>query len=363
MYTTKDDLAEVKSFLNNKTRLETHQQKVDITDQLITATSDVVEVLKRDVTLDLTRIRRAFYKEKSILKLEIENLKSTVNNIDKTYKDFMQAIKEDFQNISRGMSLEQVKSLQELRDSFGLDMSLIDKNVNKTMSSMIISFRDAMLDFQNLSMETALRQENNLKDLRDSFASEMSLIDGNVNKTMFSLIESLRDLMQNIEHTVDNKLNETVASVSMCKEVKNTIDDHENKQKEEYSRRHKELVHNITQVGYSCSARGDIIIRLANGNWTETSAFGRLEVRYDGIWGTVCGDSFSNESALVACRMLGYLNGKAHCCAAAGQGANAIMLDDVICTGQELTIFDCSHKPIPKHNCGHHEDVAVTCYK
>jgi len=44
-----------------------------------------------------------------------------------------------------------------------------------------------------------------------------------------------------------------------------------------------------------------------------------------------------------------------------GPGTGNIWLDDVQCTGTEISIMDCSHKDYGDHSCGHDEDVSVRC--
>lgn len=46
-----------------------------------------------------------------------------------------------------------------------------------------------------------------------------------------------------------------------------------------------------------------IEVRLVNGT---SKTEGRIEVRYHGIWGTICDDDFNDLTAKVICRSLGY---------------------------------------------------------
>ena len=45
-----------------------------------------------------------------------------------------------------------------------------------------------------------------------------------------------------------------------------------------------------------------------------------------------------------------------------GQGNKSILLDDVECTGNELSIFSCTHMSIGSHDCDHTEDAGVDCF-
>ena len=81
----------------------------------------------------------------------------------------------------------------------------------------------------------------------------------------------------------------------------------------------------------------------------------------NGQWGTVCDDYWNSSSSSVLCRQLGLGNTGAFHRYGAGQISTPIHLDDVKCNGSEPNILACSHLPLSAHNCGHSEDVGVTC--
>ncbi|XP_028394866.1 deleted in malignant brain tumors 1 protein-like [Dendronephthya gigantea] len=97
---------------------------------------------------------------------------------------------------------------------------------------------------------------------------------------------------------------------------------------------------------------------IANGSYNE----GRVEVYYNGSWGTVCDDSWGMDEARVVCRQLGFLDAEA---AYQGRdvddGTGKIWLDNVDCRGSESSLFSCRHRGWGRHDCGHHEDAGVRC--
>ena len=94
----------------------------------------------------------------------------------------------------------------------------------------------------------------------------------------------------------------------------------------------------------------------ANGNGISDEQEGLLTYKD----GTVCDDYFSSSSADAVCREMGYYgalswrNGHVY---GSQQSNRPIRLDDVRCSSNVWS----SCTSITSHNCGHHEDVLISC--
>ena len=130
--------------------------------------------------------------------------------------------------------------------------------------------------------------------------------------------------------------------------------------------------HYCTTIGYE--------FRLVNGT---NSLSGRVEMRIDGEWGTVCGSSkFDDDAADVLCRQMNYQTGRALKNGFFGGGVGRIMVPSLRCKGKEKSLMECQIKIEPKdpvdydgtrlnyvlqrsnyYTCRtHKQDAAVQCY-
>ena len=94
-------------------------------------------------------------------------------------------------------------------------------------------------------------------------------------------------------------------------------------------------------------------------------SYGRLEVKYNNTWGTVCELGFTIVSANVVCRQLGFTRGaKAYYGGAQyGPGEGKIWLYNVRCNDIENNIAACPHSLWGQTPCTHAQDLSIECIK
>ncbi|CAI8021718.1 Macrophage scavenger receptor types I and II, partial [Geodia barretti] len=102
---------------------------------------------------------------------------------------------------------------------------------------------------------------------------------------------------------------------------------------------------------------GQSQVRLVDGS---SNYSGRVEVLYDGQWGTICGEFWDLFDAMVVCRQLGIYSTSiaVYSDAHYGQGSGETLLHPH-CNGGESDLFDCHVILFP--DCTHDLDAAVDC--
>ena len=114
---------------------------------------------------------------------------------------------------------------------------------------------------------------------------------------------------------------------------------------------------------------------------------GKVEVCYDEEWRTVCGEGWSQQDALVACRQLGYSTGKLKYTIISYTGKHQLnvlwyqgpayfvsstyyrrvgnfsvkLLSDVQCRGNERNLLECANNSLSIHECNNTREAGVNC--
>ena len=100
------------------------------------------------------------------------------------------------------------------------------------------------------------------------------------------------------------------------------------------------------------------LVRLVDGG---SSNQGRVEVHYNGRWGTVCSnDGWNDKYASLVCAQLGF--GPSGETANFEHGTGTLFLEIVQCSLNLTFPAGCSHYGVGvTRGCGHSKDVGVKC--
>ncbi|XP_072013342.1 scavenger receptor cysteine-rich domain-containing protein DMBT1-like isoform X2 [Amphiura filiformis] len=100
-------------------------------------------------------------------------------------------------------------------------------------------------------------------------------------------------------------------------------------------------------------------LRLERGS----QASGRVEIFYEGTWGTVCDFQWDVADAVVVCQYLGFPGASwATSGGNYGQGIGPVWMSGVQCNGQETRLQDCPQpQPWGENECDHTQDAGVVC--
>ena len=100
-----------------------------------------------------------------------------------------------------------------------------------------------------------------------------------------------------------------------------------------------------------------LTVRLVDGgSYNE----GRVEVYYNGRWGTVCNDGWNDNYASLVCAELGF--GSSGRLNDFGPGTGNAILENVLCTMNDTILASCGHYGVGiTVQCNHNNDVGLKC--
>ncbi|CAI8002255.1 Deleted in malignant brain tumors 1 protein, partial [Geodia barretti] len=104
-------------------------------------------------------------------------------------------------------------------------------------------------------------------------------------------------------------------------------------------------------------------LRIVGGN---NESEGRVEILFNGTWGTICDDSWDIRDAEVVCRNLGFdsaTEALSNGYFGPGGFSQPIWLDDVQCFGTEYNLTSCLTSRFgDTSHCSHYDDAGVRCH-
>ncbi|XP_052785608.1 uncharacterized protein LOC128221173 [Mya arenaria] len=312
------------------------------------------------VDAEIKYIRKAYSQDKEalqILKVSVQgsimDLEHRVNaQIEQLTSQSQQHIEFIQGNISLAKS-----TLSDLINTTAVSVRTVYNDMNMTVTEFIA----------NASGLISLKLSDTVQDLEQNLTTMYRHNDNVLQRFMFTADQNVTEVLLLAERignmivTNYTYMPRHIGSLqSEVEEIQNYIADLERK----LSCNDIKLIDIFNGSFYLCE-RG---IRLADASpYLSNGVQGRLEVRHNGEWGTVCNDAFQGyrssgvgetyitNNVNVVCRMFGFR--ECHYVDDVGGGSGTIWMDDVKCGGGEPSFLECPHRGWGSHNCGHGEDI------
>ncbi|XP_069083354.1 CD5 antigen-like [Pleurodeles waltl] len=124
-----------------------------------------------------------------------------------------------------------------------------------------------------------------------------------------------------------------------------------------HSTKMQDFCYDARYAAVNCSGPDEV--RLVN---STSVCSGRVEVKHDGVWGTVCDDSWDLKDASVVCRQLGCISVQEHeYNPTFGKSSLPVLMSNVQCTGDEAAPWECPQQGWEHNTCPTGKDAGVTC--
>ncbi|XP_045158140.2 uncharacterized protein LOC123524189 [Mercenaria mercenaria] len=251
--------------------------------------------------LDVKRLQRAFQEHKMYsLSLQVNILTQFEKTIQDN-KDAFRNISENLVNIKSQMKIE----LDDIRSHIdNIALVIPDERVNVAPTSL------SSADCDNILVQTGeiLREVNRSRYIISDRLSALKIPKGRLDTSDQTVAKCFK---------IENNAEKGVSNVND----------------------HKCIDKNAKPGGkfnYHCDNKN---IRLGDAFVTEVAVEGRVEVRYNNHWGTVCRSGFDHGDADLTCKLLGFARGVERTTIRGGSGQ--VWLSVVDCKGYETDLFDC----------------------
>jgi len=313
------------------------------------------DLLKDDIISQSSRINtnleRSFNEKFSSTNLGISSLTKMMQNIEEKVDAASDAVSLVGQNLSFEMNSSNTDFNNKLSNLIEGNNAVIQK-VSK------IDNLENLQETQEKTFENVNLVENELKTLNMNMNSKLEKVCSDKLVAISSSVTALTNDISKVDEKMNGAKEDILQFYSIFYILLKINDDRD---RYEFKSLSSILMQNKHETNEFLRRRFESlpVVKLVGG---KTSKEGHVYVKGK----PVCDDSWDDKDAKVLCRMLGFNSGTA--IIKPGNKRNPFgnvpsedfSMDDVACTGTELSIVDCPHSAT--HNCAITEGAGVRCF-